>query len=96
MKNVTLAIDDDLLMRGRALAEARGTTLNALIRDHLQAMVADERRIAEAKAGMRRLIETSTLEFEPGADLKQLSRSRDPDMLSRHRHPDRGRSNEAG
>ena len=96
MKNVTLAIDDDLLSKARALAEARGTTLNALIRDHLLAMVADERRIAEAKAGMRRLIETSTLEFEPGTDLKHLSRSRDANLFSQHQHPDRGGENQAG
>ena len=32
MANVTLSIDDELLNRGRSYAQARGTSLNALVR----------------------------------------------------------------
>jgi len=32
MANLTLSIDDDLLNRGRSYAQARGTSLNALVR----------------------------------------------------------------
>lgn len=42
--NVTLAIDAQLLQRARDLAQARGTTLNQLIRDQLAQLVgADDR-----------------------------------------------------
>lgn len=39
MKNVTLAIDDELLERSREYAQKQGTTLNALIRQLLQQRV---------------------------------------------------------
>ena len=32
MANVTLSIDDELLKRGRRYAQARGTSLNSLVR----------------------------------------------------------------
>lgn len=35
MANITLSIDDDLLNRSRAYAQARGTSLNALVRSLL-------------------------------------------------------------
>jgi len=36
MANVTISIDDDLLVRGRNFAEKRGTSLNALLRQFLE------------------------------------------------------------
>ena len=39
MANVTLSIDDDLLRRCRAYAEARGVSLNALICELLERAV---------------------------------------------------------
>ncbi|MFT5466292.1 MAG: hypothetical protein ACI8UO_001390 [Verrucomicrobiales bacterium] len=35
MANVTLSIDDELLVRGRRYADSRGTSLNALLRQLL-------------------------------------------------------------
>jgi hypothetical protein len=32
MANITLSIDDELLNRGRSYAQARGTSLNSLVR----------------------------------------------------------------
>jgi predicted transcriptional regulator len=89
MRNVTLAVDDSLLDRARALAERRKTTLNALVRSLLAREVEQEDRIAEAREGMRKLIEESTLEFEPGTDVKELSR-RHAGLLPGHQHPDMG------
>jgi len=37
--NLTIALDGDLLRRARALASRRGISLQALIRDHLRALV---------------------------------------------------------
>jgi hypothetical protein len=41
MANLTLSIDDDLLKRGRTYARSRGTSLNALVRQLLDATVSD-------------------------------------------------------
>ncbi|MBX3579181.1 MAG: hypothetical protein KF723_18430 [Rhizobiaceae bacterium] len=57
MRNVTLAIDEDLLGKARDLADKRKTTLNALVRSLLENEVEQEDRIAWAKEGMRQLIE---------------------------------------
>jgi Family of unknown function (DUF6364) len=50
--NVTLSIDDQLVVRARKKAEALGKSLNQLIRDYLQTVVGgedSERSIAEFK-----------------------------------------------
>ena len=41
MANVTLSIPDDLLNRGRSYAQARGTSLNALVRELLDETVSN-------------------------------------------------------
>jgi hypothetical protein len=41
MPNVTLAIDSDLLKKARDYAHKHDTTLNALLRDYLEATVRD-------------------------------------------------------
>lgn len=43
MKNVTLAIDDEVLAEGRKYAEQHGTTLNDLMRDLLARTVMPDR-----------------------------------------------------
>lgn len=63
MKNITLAIDDDVLDRVRVIAAEERTTVNALVRDFLVRKVAQststERR-AEARQRMRELSEESS------------------------------------
>jgi plasmid stability protein len=39
MANLTLTMDADLIRRARAKAAERGTSVNALIREHLEAFV---------------------------------------------------------
>ena len=77
MKNITLAIEDELLERARAYAADRGTTVNALVRAHLRE-VSDPReaRLARAK---ERLVELSE---QSGAEIGPLDWSRD-DMHGR-------------
>ncbi|MCP2678952.1 hypothetical protein NHF45_05355 [Maricaulaceae bacterium NA33B04] len=41
-KNITLAIDEDLLDKARVLAAMRRTTVNAMVRDFLQGAVDTE------------------------------------------------------
>lgn len=89
MKNVTLAIDETLLGRARELAERRKTSLNAMIRSLLAAEVEQEDRIAWARAGMKKLMEESPLDF--GADFKwnrdEIYAEREDRMLSRLERP---------
>ena len=93
MKNVTLAIDEDLLEKARGLAERRKTSLNAMVRSLLAHEVEQEDRIAWAKAGMKRLMEEAPLDL--GTDYQwnrdEIYAEREDRMLSRlERSPLRG------
>ncbi len=48
MKNLTLAIDEDLLMTARKLALDRNTSVNQLIREYLQSLVEEDRKRRDA------------------------------------------------
>jgi plasmid stability protein len=39
MKNITLSLDDDTYRQARVTAEARNTTVSALVRDYLRTFV---------------------------------------------------------
>lgn len=94
MKNVTLAIDEELLRKGRALAERRKTSLNALIRSLLAHEVEQDDRIAWAKEGMRKLIEEAEAKSEAAGgepyvwDRRDAYEEREDRLLSRHQRPD--------
>ena len=53
MANLTLAIDDELLRKARIRALELGTSVNAMVREHLDHIVSRDDR---AKAAMRRLL----------------------------------------
>ena len=55
MKNLTLAIDDALLERVRVIAAERKTTVNQLVRLHLEQIARNEDRAKEAIADLRRM-----------------------------------------
>lgn len=94
MKNVTLAIDEELLGKARDLAERRKTTLNAMVRSLLAHEVEQEGRIAWAREGMRKLIEEAR--SKAGASNEEpyvwnrddAYGEREDRMLSRHQRPD--------
>jgi hypothetical protein len=93
MKNITLAIDEALLEKARALAQHRKTSLNAMIRSLLESEIEQEGRIAQAKAGMKRLMEESPLDLGPDFEWNrdEIYAEREDRMLSRlHRPPVRG------
>ncbi len=58
-KNITLAVDEEVLQRVRAIAHDRGTSLNALVREHLeqlsQAKDDERRQYKEALAELREM-----------------------------------------
>lgn len=90
MKNITLAVEDDLLAKTRLHAAEKGTTVNALVRGFLRRLTEDERdefeRQREAREGLLELIRTS--EARMGPDYK-WSREElyDREALRRHEHP---------
>jgi hypothetical protein len=56
MKNLTLALDDAILDGVRKYAANRGTTVNAIVREHLTRIATQEDKAAQAR---RELVELS-------------------------------------
>jgi predicted transcriptional regulator len=65
MKNITLSVDEKVLKRARAYAAKRGTTVNALVREHLAQIIREEEQWAEAKRGLKELMENPTGRLGP-------------------------------
>ena len=65
MSNITLAVDDKLLEKVRALATQRGTTVNAMVRDHFEKVTGDQERLAQAKRELRALSENTYVDLGP-------------------------------
>jgi len=87
MKNLTLAIDEHVLDEARQIAARRRTTVNALVRDYLAGIVAEESRIEEARRGLLDLMDNSTGDMGP--DWKwSREESHDRDVLHGHERPD--------
>ena len=87
MKNITLAVDDDILAQARAFARKNGTTVNALVRDYLRDLLLQEERIKEAKRGLKKLMDNSTGRLGPDYkwDREAIYEER---LFPRHEHPD--------
>ena len=87
MKNITLAIDDELLEKSRSYADRKGTTVNAMVRDHLASVISQEDRRAAARRGLRELMESSTARM--GSDFKwNREETYEERVLPRHQHSD--------
>jgi hypothetical protein len=65
MKNITLAIDEDVLDRVRIVAAEQKTTVNALVREFLADLASRDERLAEARKQRLRLMETSRAAWRP-------------------------------
>jgi len=87
MKNITLAINDKVLSQARDYARRHGTTVNALVRDHLAHLVLQEKRIEEAKRGLLELMETSPARLGPDYkwNREEIYEER---SFPRHKRPD--------
>ena len=87
MTNITMAIDDELLERARALFAKKGSTLNAFVREQITAAVEQEDKRAKARLELIRLSETSTAELGPGYKFnrEELYEER---LFPRHKHTD--------
>jgi DNA primase len=65
MKNITLALDENVLAAVRRYAANRGTTVNAIVRDHLGRIAEENDRLAAALKRIRELSAESTAEVGP-------------------------------
>lgn len=65
MKNITLAVDEDVLNAVRRYAASHNTSVNALVRDHLVRIAASEDRARSAIRELRAMSDRSTAEIGP-------------------------------
>jgi hypothetical protein len=65
MKNITLAIDDEVLDKVRIVAAEKKTTVNALVREFLVDLASRDERLAEARKQLLRLMDTSKGRMAP-------------------------------
>lgn len=65
-KNITLAIDEDLLDKARVLAAMRRTSVNEMVREYLQHIVDQEKQHCEATEALLKLARESQADFGPG------------------------------
>jgi len=65
MKNITLAIEDEVLDKVRIVAAERKTTVNALVREFLADLAGRDERLAEARKQLLRLMDTSKGRMAP-------------------------------
>jgi len=65
MKNITLAVEEDVLEAVRIIAAERNTTVNALVRAELKRIADAQGRVAEARRRIRELAAGSKAEMGP-------------------------------
>jgi DICT domain-containing protein len=65
MKNITLAIEDEILDKVRIVAAEKKTTVNALVREFLTDLASRDERLAEARKQLLRLMDTSEGRMAP-------------------------------
>ncbi len=58
-KNITFAVDEDVLRDVRVVAAERRTSVNGLVRDYLYSLVAKERATDEAREALLNLAKES-------------------------------------
>ncbi|HYA81137.1 MAG TPA: DUF6364 family protein [Methylocystis sp.] len=65
MKNITLAIDEDVLKRARLVAAEQKTTVNAMVREFLANVAGRDERLEKAREGLRELMRNSKGRMRP-------------------------------
>ncbi|HVT23913.1 MAG TPA: hypothetical protein VHD95_04745 [Rhizomicrobium sp.] len=62
MKNLTLAVEEEILESVRKVAANRGTTINAMVREHLTRIATEDDKAARARERLLELSRTSPAE----------------------------------
>jgi hypothetical protein len=57
IRNLTLAIEDDLLLEARKIALERRTTVNQMVREYLAILVDRESRLRKARSNLKKAFE---------------------------------------
>ena len=65
MKNITLAIEDDILERARVVAAEKKTTVNAMVREFLAEVTDRDERREKARAALLELMRNSKASLRP-------------------------------
>jgi hypothetical protein len=65
MRNITLAVEEDVLERARVIAAERKTTVNAMVREFLADVARRDERMESARAGLRELMRNSKGRMRP-------------------------------
>jgi hypothetical protein len=65
MKNITLAIEDEVLDKVRVVAAEQKTTINAMVREFLADVAGRDERLEKARAGLRELMRNSKGRMRP-------------------------------
>jgi hypothetical protein len=87
MKNITLAIEENILDDVREIAARRRTTVNGLVREYLTQLAAEESRVAEARKGLIELMDNSPGRLGPGYVWNREDAYAER-LLPRHEHSD--------
>ncbi|MDX2265106.1 MAG: DUF6364 family protein [Hyphomicrobiales bacterium] len=96
MKNVTLAIEEEVLAAARVYAAKHNTTVNGLVRDYLKRLATQEDRAANARKRLVELSERSQARLPDGWNFNR-EEIYDRPILSRHQNTDlRGFAEEGG
>lgn len=56
-KNITLAVDEDVLEQVKIIAANRRTSINGLVREYLDSLLAKSREADDARAELLRLVD---------------------------------------
>lgn len=86
-KNITLAIDEDVLDKVRVHAARRQTTVNGMVREYLSRIANEDEWLAETRREMKALMDNSSGRLEPGYKWSREETYEDR-MFPRHKHPD--------
>src|SRR5271165_3503784 len=86
MKNITLAVDEEVLNKVRAYAVEHKTTVNAIVRRHLEKIAGENDMRAEARRQLLRLAETSRGRMSPDY-VWNREELYDRPVLRRHKRP---------
>ena len=54
MRNITLAVEEEVLNKVRSFAAERRTSISALVRDHLAAIIARDKELSAARKKLAR------------------------------------------
>ncbi len=87
MKNITLAMDDDVLVKARRRAAEKGATLNAVVREYLTRIANEDDEIARARQALFSLAETSEARLGPDYEFNREA-LHDRPVLHRHQRGD--------